>query len=266
MENVHKKKKSHILLWILACIVICATIFVMLLLHHKVFNIKYVRVIGNDTIPSNEVIEKLGDMNRNIFRFSEKEAISKISDIKGVKNVEVEKSYPNRIVISLEENYILAFYEKNDKKYYFDKNGLCVEGNEENYTDRFLPIAVDGKFKNIGIGNLISSDERILQLLSKLRTSKIVGKIKKVNFEKIDNIDIMYKDIIVHFGSPDDLINKIKVLEAVIDDIEAKKLDAVEIILNEGSNPIVVTKEKEDVKEEKELEEKETETEIKEEE
>ena len=90
-------------------------------------------------------------------------------------------------------------------------------------------------------GSSFSTDQRELDFLITLSHSLISDEVKKVVFNKSNNIDIILKDVKVYFGPLDDILEKISTLTAVYHEVQNKGVNAKEIILNQGKNPIVVT-------------------------
>ena len=235
-----RTKKGRPFLRFFLLLLIVLAVAIGLFLTHKAFDIKYIRVEGNETLPSSMIVEKMGDINNNIFLFKAGEAEEKVLELPGITEAKIEKEFPNRIVLRVKELYFIASIVADNHSYFIDQEGLVADQIPEELTNRYKPIKIEGLEENIEVGQPISEDKRIIQFLTAILKTDLSLAIDKVIFEKTDKIDIMYKDIAIHFGPPDDINEKISVLLAVIEKIEAQDIRAVEIILNEGANPIVV--------------------------
>lgn len=212
------------------------------LLHHKYFNIKYLKIVGNRNLSSEEITQALGEVNQNIILFSTTDAEKKLAAIDGIEQVRVTKDYPNQLLVEVQERFKLGRLDEKGERW-IDQEGRIRLGGSQPVTNVYEAPLVTGiaGAEEAEEGADLSEDVRITQLLGLLMQSRLVGAIEKIDFEKPDNIDIIYKGIDVHFGSLNDLIEKISTLEAVIGDVETKAIQAKEIFLNRGEKPIVVT-------------------------
>lgn len=234
-----RKQRWFPYIFALLCVLIACSGY--LLLTHKFFNIKYVRLSGNHNISAKTIVESLGNVNGNIFLYSAKNAEKKLGELKGVRGARVVKTYPNRISVELEESYWLGRLIKDGKELYIDQDGVIRKSSDLPISNVCLPPECEGFSGDLKEGSRVSSDERVIALLNLVMQSGLAPDIRKINFEKLNDIDIIYKDIAIHFGDLNNLIDKLSTVEAVIKDVEAKKISAVEILLDQGPNPIVVT-------------------------
>lgn len=244
-KAVMKKRKRVIRLkptfWFFLCLFFLSLVLVVLLLTHPVFIIQYVRVEGNETIHSRDLVEKAGKFDENIFLFSKKEMEEAISKVEGIKTVKVKKEFPNRLLVVVDEEYVLATIDYEDKKYFINDDGIIKDKAVQQTVPLYRPIPISG-IKELKLGQQIFHDDRLLPFLKLLMKSTINDHIEKVGFENLDNIDIICKGVDIRFGPPNDLHEKMTILMAVMDDIQQRDIDAVEIILNQGDHPIVVTR------------------------
>lgn len=233
--------RRHPIRWIAAFLVIVVAIVGYLMLTHKAFRVKYVRIQGNEAIRSEEIVEKLGDMNQNIFLLDTGAIKDKLESLGGITYQSVERHLPNRITIHIKEVYVLGQLTVEDKVFWIDNEGQLLERGEGAFEPRKRLLDIETEKALPQIGGKLFSDERPVECLKQLHKSALAQKIQKVVFKKNDNIDIMIKGINVRFGQANDILQKLSTLEAVLKEIEAKGIQAVEIILNQGDNPIVVT-------------------------
>lgn len=222
------------------------------LLTHRAFQIKYVKVEGNVVVSDSEVLGQLGDVNSNIFLFSGKKAGKAIKELPGIQETQISKQLPNRLLIQIHESYILGIVNHGKDRWYIDEQGHLTDQVDSNLIMRLKPLPVLGVDPEKKPGDIALEDERNLQLLQTLVQTKLADEVVSVNFEKMDNIDIMYKKIKIHFGSANNIYKKLEILSSVIHEITTKKIPAVEILMNEGQNPIVVTNKSEETKSTKE--------------
>lgn len=214
---------------------------VYLMLTHKFFDIKYVKVEGNVNVQGTKIAQAMGETNKNVFLYNTEDAKNKILAVPGINTVEIKKELPNRMYVTVTESYLLGSLELNGQMTYVDQNGVIQNDLPEQMTNKAPMPQLEGFSSDLKVGDHISSDQRVIQFLQIVMQSDLIGDIKKINFENDDNIDIMYRDIAVHFGPLNDLLKKMQTLETVVADVNKRGIVAKEILLNSGENPIVVT-------------------------
>ncbi len=236
----HKNRSGRLLygLFLLALLLLIGGYF---LLNHRYFRIKYVRVEGGENITTEQVVREAGDLNQNIFLFSTANLEKKIMLMPGVRSVHIDKVLPNRLSITIEESYLIGRIGRGEQALLINQDGIVQPKQKDAQSGQADVPELTGFDPVPDVGEKISTDERVIQFLSLAVQSSMASDIEKIGFENRNNIDIIYKGITVHFGELNDLIDKLSKLEAVVADIEQKKIHAVEIIMNEGKNPIVVT-------------------------
>lgn len=236
----HKNRIGRLLygLFLLALLLLIGGYF---LLNHRYFRIKYVRVEGGENITTEQVVREAGDLNQNIFLFSTANLEKKIMLMPGVRSVHIDKVLPNRLSITIEESYLIGRIGRGEQALLINQDGIVQPKQKDAQSGQADVPELTGFDPVPDVGEKISTDERVIQFLSLAVQSSMASDIEKIGFENRNNIDIIYKGITVHFGELNDLIDKLSKLEAVVADIEQKKIHAVEIIMNEGKNPIVVT-------------------------
>lgn len=228
--------RAAIILLIAVFILLAAFIF----LRHKAFNVKYIRVEGNTVLSDEELIDQLNDSNRNIFLYSKNEIKKTLLQLPGIRSVQVRKELPNKLVITVEESYILAETDQ-EPPLLIDNEGKVLDKIPDGFSSRVKPLMVSFPDRKLEKGSSFSTDQRELDFLITLSHSLISDEVKKVVFNKSNNIDIILKDVKVYFGPLDDILEKISTLTAVYHEVQNKGVNAKEIILNQGKNPIVVT-------------------------
>lgn len=79
--------------------------------------------------------------NQNIWLFSEKDLVTKIKVLGGIREVNIDKTYPNRISLEITEINPPFIWAVGDKKYLVDEKGEIWD----DYDDRFnqVPVVID---------------------------------------------------------------------------------------------------------------------------
>lgn len=234
------KKRRRIRLFVLVFLLLVVGI-VGFALKSSTFTIKYVNVEGNTLLTDREVVDQMGKVRGNIFLYSPKEAILNLQKVEGIREVTIDKELPDRINVLVKESYILANL-KGDPPYQVDNLGTVLDQGKGNVIkDRVVPLEVVWNKGGIEKGKALSDDPRDIDFMIALLKTKLSDNIKLVSFDKTGNIDIMVKDILVHFGEPDDIFKKLNNVTAALKEIQTKSIPAKEIIIKDGREMIVVT-------------------------
>lgn len=234
------KKRRRIRLFVLVFLLLVVGL-VAFALSSSTFTIKYVNVEGNTLLTDREVVDQMGKVKGNIFLYSPKEAILNLQKVEGIREVTIDKELPDRINVLVKESYILANL-KGDPPYQVDNLGMVLDqGKGDVIKDRVVPLEVVWNKGVIEKGKLLSDDPRDIDFLIALLKTKLSDNIKLVSFDKTGNIDIMVKDILVHFGEPDDIFKKLNNVTAALKEIQTKSIPAKEILIKDGREMIVVT-------------------------
>ena len=235
--------KSPTKLAIIAAILLLIAILFIFLLTASMFDISLVNVSGNTIHSDKEIGDMVKGGDLNIFLFSKSKLRKKLEAKQGIKSVKIKKELPNRLNISVEESYIMA-KTIDGPEYYIDNQGEVKSDISGSILKEHKIIPVNLPTQYLNLGKKFSEDNRNIEFLRIIFMSEISASISQVSFDKSYNIDIIIKDICVHFGNADNIYEKLSNLSAVLERISKDNIKAAEIILNAGKNPIVVLKKK----------------------
>ena len=119
-------------------VVVVAAIFVMSVL----FRVEDIQVVGNHHYTAEEIIRAVDiEEGDNLFFFDRFAAVGRaFSKLPYIESVTIERSLPNKVVITVEETTALAYLQLGEEKWTLDHNckvlGKAAEGEEES----LLPI------------------------------------------------------------------------------------------------------------------------------
>lgn len=239
-QGKKKKKRSLLFIGIILLLVFLLSLFFFLA---PIFQIHSVRIEGNRLVSKDEIMEALGPVESNLFVFDAQRATERLLGVNGIESVSFGRELPDRLVVRVDETYVIASLQHGDKTLYLNEEGVLTETfNAQKNRIRPFPITVGGEIPSVG--NPLFEDARNLELLLSLAASPLQGGISKVSFESASSVDIMYNDLIIHFGVPNDILKKISDSAAVIRALEKNQVKAREILLDQGQNPIVVTEDR----------------------
>lgn len=132
--------------------------------------------------------------NRNIVRFSSSEIKSLLSGVSGIENVEIEKHFPNSVVINVTERKSVAmtFIESNGKTIpvQIDKNGVLFINQKAAYnSSASIPLISGIPVENIPEGMRIPQKYRDL-----MGQIAYIQSLKQPYFSAISEIHVVPKD------------------------------------------------------------------------
>lgn len=238
-KKVKKHKKKILTLYFLSVFILLMGISIYLFLTHKAYRIKYLDLESDGVLSKNEVIKILNpdQTHKNIFLYNVKDGEKKLRKNEKILDCKIEKVFPNTLKIKLKEKYIMAYIEKDKKISYINQDGKIQKEYGDIDLSNKNEILIDISGVSQDKNNFIDKDA--IGFLHALKPYDISKNVKKINFENKGNIGIIYKDIEVEFGSIEDFEEKIKLLNAIIKDIEKKDEDVKLIYLNKGERPII---------------------------
>ena len=141
------------------------------------------------------------------------------------KEIAQIKSISSYILIDI-EGYILDIRDTKDEK---------------------LPLLLGLNIDNKRSGDNIFTDVELKEIIEFMTEGHAIGllsKIKEVNLEDNDNINIIIMDgIPVDFGTLNNVKYKLNLLDEILKDIEKKQISCKMILMNKGENPIIVLNE-----------------------
>ena len=125
----------------------------------KFFSVKKIEVKNNFIIEKKEINEKLSHLyNNNIFFINKNDVQKPLNKIDFLKNIEVKKKYPDKIIIKINETKPIGHIVKNNVKYILDNSSNLIL-LKENTDFKELPN-IFGKEAEINFINFINKLEK----------------------------------------------------------------------------------------------------------
>ncbi|MCZ6925920.1 MAG: FtsQ-type POTRA domain-containing protein [Rickettsia endosymbiont of Ixodes persulcatus] len=192
---------------------------------------------GNKNISDEQIISQMSNpIGENILTYNIADSEERINAIDTVDGVEIKKVFPNLLSIEVDESYPLFYQEDKDKTFYIDNKAKIVENSPEN-NDGLIKIR-GAKLRNI-TGENFTSSEASLNFVKAIQEFSYIDKVKEIDLENKAEIGIMLNDIDVKFGDLNNISDKLKLLDKILNDIDQKGVLAVQIDLDNGKNPRV---------------------------
>lgn len=226
MAGQNRKKKSRHGIAIAAIIAAAALAF-CLILWQFVFVIRDVQVVGNGSVPAEEVIRlsriqmgaKLNSIDKALME-------NHIESDGRIALESIETRYPNHVVLNVRQRTKDAMTVQANKVIIMDSDGYVVEVLDHLPSES--PSYVTGlHIAGYSIGKQIDAeDDRILAMKSvveAIREQNVAGYVSEINVEDARNIRITTRTgMAVKLGNGDNMHNKILWMVGAVQDLEAR--------------------------------------------
>ena len=150
----------------------------------SLFKIKHVQFINNDHLEENikyKIINYLED--KSLINVNDKKISSLLNESQWVENFKINKNYPNKIILQINEFKPIAVFKKK-KKFYFINSNFEI-------TDKIVEKPYNTA--NIQISGLYEK-EIFKKNFSEIMKHKIYKNIKSINILNLNRLDIYLKN------------------------------------------------------------------------
>lgn len=229
---------------ILLISVIIGIIALFSFLNSPYFQIRDFLVKGNKIIYKEEVMAYLKSYNGDNILFLDEAKIKKRlkEQEKYIKEVNIKKSYPDKLNISIIERTPLARIINNGIVLVFDKEGVILENNKKKIRAdvpllkgmgySFQKNKIDfSKSLEKTIEQLKNIDNTLIKDINLIKYNKRSIKEEVLELTILDNIE-------VYLGNMDDLNDKFEIMEATIKKIKNEDIDIEYINLKYPEKPV----------------------------
>lgn len=245
IETLREKRRLRKIRFLFIVFLIFASIgFYWIGFKTDFFHVDLIKIEGNKRLEQEEVIKNSGVViGDNLLKLRKNAIIKNLLELSYIENVEVIKKYPKSIVFKINERVPVIQLNLDDKFQIIDVNGYVLENTDERIPE--LPEILNLFKKQVEINesiyNTIDQPE-FNQLFITLDELNLLSKMYTIDFENNKNIVLCTKEgIIIDFGPLDSVEYKVKLLNEVMSDLRDKNMAYKKIIMNRGSNPIIIT-------------------------
>jgi len=191
-------------------------------------NIEEVIINGNDYLSEDEIFSKSQiKLGENIFKLDLKKSIDSLEQEPRIKEVEIKRVIPNKIIISLKERKAAAIVHIGEEYFSSTKEGIVlskIDRLEEGFS---LPLVLGLKIDKIKIGEIIDKPE-FRTALESINSLEVIlpKKFYRVEILSPDDFMIYNKDdtLKVRVNRPEVIINKENLLREALEKIVREKL------------------------------------------
>jgi len=191
-------------------------------------NIKEVIVKGNDCLSEDEIFCKCGiQLGENIFKLDLKKSKDSLIQEPRIKEVEIKRVIPNKIIISVKERKAAAFVCIGEEYFTSNKEGLVLSKIDRPKEEFGLPLILGLEIDEIQIGEIIDKPE-FRTALESINSAEVImpKRFYRIEILSPDDFMIYNKDdtLKVRLNRPELIINKENLLREALEKIERERL------------------------------------------
>lgn len=240
-EERAKKKKKRILKlvkWLTILGILAGTIIFFLL--SPLFNILEIKVVGNQKITSEKIIDMSGIIiNENAFKIDTKQAIINILQEPYIEKVEIKRVLPSTIEIQVKERQATFMLEFANGYVYINNQGYMLEISEEKLE---IPIITGyiTPVENIVPGNRLQTEDlkkmkAVLKIMETARSNEIEKMITKIDISNDRNYTLILEGEgkTAYLGDASNINTRIQYLKLVLEKEQGKR---GEVFVNQDVN------------------------------
>lgn len=238
-----QSKKGNSNNTVIVKIVLAIIVFVAIIIglsNVPLFNIKNIEVVGNTKLSEDKIIDLSGISDSvNLFKLDKASVKKAIKENAYVENVEINRKFPNKVIIDIKEREAKYMLQFADSYVYINNQGYMLEiSNEKIQVPIIVGFTTD--LSNIKPGNRIKVDDlqkmnMVIKIFETAKTSGIGDLITKIDISNSKNytIGLEGEGKTVYLGDCSDLNTRIIYLKAILD---ANQGRSGEIFLNVDLN------------------------------
>lgn len=215
-------------------VVVVAAIFVMSLF----FRVEDIRVVGNSHYTAEEIIRAVDiEEGDNLFFFDRFAAVGRaFSKLPYIEAVTVERSLPNRVVITVEETTALAYLQLGEEKWTLDHNckvlGKAAEGEESS-----LVAVVGMRPGTLMIGEIMQTEEGyaetvgyLAEILDQIEARGLADQVTRIDFSNPNSPEFDYGGrFTVVLGRQDQVEYKFGMFVTVLDMLKEGDVGVIDV-------------------------------------
>ncbi len=217
-EREVRRIKQNMLRVLLFILVTALAVSVAIQVFFKVDNIE---VTGSDAYSNDEIVQACGIQGMNMVFSSNGEIEEKIKILFPlIKSVDVEKKYPNTLVLTVKDN-VAEYIVENDERAYLLSSQLDVMGECDGGAE-MLPVIKFQNIKGIEDGQKLTtgnarSDKMIVEMLQMIKRHSIDEKITEIEISENGELSMKYDDrLTVMMGNAESFETKLTLAQAYV--------------------------------------------------
>ncbi len=191
-------------------------------------NIEDLIIKGNDCLSEDEIFYKSGiQLGENIFKLDLLKSKDSLMQEPWIKEVEIKRVIPNRIIISLTERRAVAIVHIGGEYFSSAKEGIVLSKINRPEEGFGLPLVLGLELDGIKIGEIIGKPE-FRTALESINSVEVIlpKKFCRVEILSPDDFMICNRDdtLKIRVNTPEGISNKENLLREALEKIEREKL------------------------------------------
>jgi cell division protein FtsQ len=191
-------------------------------------SIEEVIINGNDYLSEDEIFSKSQiKLGENIFKLDLKKSIDSIEQEPWIKEVEIKRIIPNKIIISLKERKAATIVRIGEEYFSSTKEGIVLSKIDRPEEGFDLPLVLGLEIDKIKLGEIIEKLE-FRAALESINSLEVIlpKKFCQVQILSPDDFMICNKDdtLKIRVNRSEVIINKENLLREALENIEKEKL------------------------------------------
>lgn len=244
------KRGSHVITLVL--IVAVVLMGVTVLFASPLLSIQEIRVVGNSTVSTEEIIRRSGiTIGMNRFSLDTDAVTRRVEGNRYLICELVHMPEQNTVEIRVREREVVAVIDYNGLYYYADNRGKILE----EFSNRAMPldglILVTGlSIRHCDVGQTIiltdsSNLEVFTEILVELKVLGAIDRISELDMSSMESIFLMTRDgYSVRLGNGSDIHRKLRAMLLTLDKIEEEGLGVGDLDVSAPVNPSFIPEKK----------------------
>lgn len=218
MQKKRKKKSSAAMPVAFCCLVIMAVMITLFMM--PFFNIKTIRVTGNEALSSDQIKGYLTfDEGDNIYLFNKSKCKKAILNNHYIETVEINRILPSTVEVTVSEYKLRGYVPYSGSYLYIDGEGRVLDVQKE--IKKSLPVVEGLKFNNVTVGEILQVDnpstfETMVHLSKLFEKYELLSDVIRVDMTDVTDIHLYTGNVDIKFGSFDDANRKLLMLIEVL--------------------------------------------------
>ena len=228
-EKEDKKRKKSKIGPVIKCVALIIIIIgvIILALFSPLFNIKEIKVEGNEKVSQNEIISlsKI-ELQENMFKINKQKVKEQVKENAYINTIKVIRNIPSTIILQVEERKEAYLIEYAESYIYIDKQGYILEvGAEKKELPILQGLSTDSN-NYIEGKRLEKEDLEKLEIAYKIteiaQNNGIDDLVTRIDLENIKNVKIIFetKGKTAYIGDSSNLLDKIRIIKKIIEEEE----------------------------------------------
>lgn len=192
------------------------------LLHSPYLTVQQVRVVGADTLDRGAVAEISGLMGESMFALDLAQAQRRLQDIPQVRSVNIQRQWPQAVVITIEERVPWGYWNVGGRDYPVDREGVVLAAGAPSGT--FPRIMEPNTNRTMGPGDRVDPDAIAFAERIAAEAPQAVGRsVRELEYKAGVGVTVVFEGgMRVTFGDDRAYEYKMAVLSRLLDQLSTQ--------------------------------------------